>query len=232
MADVYRGGFLARLFGRRDPAARDWSPAPGYVIRTSLCGGVVLGDGEGRKAPLVMILLPVDDPAICDAPPTVGKGVVEHLIVCNGGEQGFLAASAIGRKLGVDRVLAIAADRPVDRGREEAAALPIAELPKKLSCGSLTVGRLGKSVFASWTNGPAVQVGDAVAPEPGFDRSPDYIFGRVDVRGFRDSRQFGKFLGRIQRVVVLSYVPGVVDPDNEARTYSELGKSCSVVSLG
>jgi hypothetical protein len=219
-----------------------WPPSSVIqVMGTSTCGGVILLDGLGRQRPLAMILLPVADPSSCDVPPDIPKGTLQHLVVCNGGDHGFLAASAIGRELGVERVLAVAPDRSVDRiGADEGAvgeptarnpgAPPVVALPSELQCGSLTIKRSGNSVLAVWENGTTALVGDAVASSQTGNTSADFIVGRIDIGAFSGGRQLAAFLHRTQKIIILANVPGI-DPIVEASSYSEMGFASAVVNL-
>jgi tetratricopeptide (TPR) repeat protein len=219
-----------KLVERSDPAGDadgngdelDALPAPpsnkAWVIGTAAWGGVLL---EAGKSQVVLIVLPIIDRAPLAALPTFPPNVIAAVIVCNTGDVGHLAATAIAKAAGVDHVLALDPAKPVDRGEPGTIAVRAFE---KASFGPLKLERSGGNILGTWPNN-TVLVGPTISLAMVGSVKPNHIVGRVFADVTQGSGDLVDALLGLRKVVLVANVP-----DANARPIAEMFATMGVTT--
>jgi tetratricopeptide (TPR) repeat protein len=194
--------------------------APGaWIIGTSAWGGVLLQCGTNE---MMLVLLPIRD---AEPMPPMPAGLIHAIVVCNTGSDGQLAASAVARAAGLDRVYAIDPARPVDRG--SATSVKVEATPAELRRGPLTLSVTEGAVRARWEDGTTALVGDAISLSLAVRYAPHHLLGMI--QGPLDAAQLMELAMAPPRIVLLANLPGS-DANTLATALSQLGIASSIVN--
>ena len=185
--------------------------------------GVVFECGDQA---MMLVLLPTIDPVVVPALP---EGLVKRVIVCNGGDQGHLAATATARAAGLAHVFATHPERPVDRGGGPVTAKPveIRELTT-LEEGPLSVERRGSCVHGTWHDGVTFLAGDAIPMSQLADTAPAYAVGKLVVDAYDAAKLIDAVL-KMKRVLIVANTPGE-DARRLAETLSMIGVTAEILN--
>ncbi len=175
---------------------------------------------------MVLVLLPTIEPVVVPALP---EGLVKRVIVCNGGEDGHLAATATARAAGLAHVFATHPERPVDRGGDPVMAKPVEvrELTT-LKEGPLSIEQRGGSVYGTWHDGVTFLAGDAIPMSLLAELAPVYAVGKLVVDAY-DAAKFLDVVLKMKRVLIVANTPGV-DAGQLAETFSMLGVAAVILN--
>ena len=175
---------------------------------------------------MVLVLLPTIDPVVVPALP---EGLVKRVIVCNGGDQGHLAATATARAAGLAHVFATHPERPVDRAGDPVRAKPVEvrELTT-LKEGPLSVEQRGGCVYGTWHDGVTFLAGDAIPMSQLAEVAPAYAVGKLVVDAY-DAAKFLDVVLKMKRVLIVANTPGV-DAGQLAETFSMLGVTAVILN--
>ena len=180
-----------------EPATRAW------IIGAASWG--VMFECEAQA--VVVLVLPTIDRSVQPEPPP--PGLVKRVIVCNTGDEGYLAATAIARAAGLAQVFAIDPQRPIDRGGEPGDVPPVTvRALTKLEQGSLTLERRGCSVHGTWRDGVTFLAGDAIPMSLVVDVAPAYAVGKFVFDKFDDAKLVAA-MRDLRRVLIVGNVPGL-----------------------
>lgn len=192
---------------------------PHFVLDAS--GAVFVPASPGRW--LLVLLAVADEDALRDAAAdgfrgTLGGGTVEAVVVLNQGEEGWLGASELARRVGVKAadVYALDPDRAIDRrsGPLAGPAMTPKALPPSLALGELSLSRRGALADAlqlDWRTGVAMRrvvIGYRVPFDALLHPPVHYFMGSLAKAALDGEPTRWQTLVLWREVVLLEHLPG------------------------
>jgi len=174
---------------------------------------------------MMLVLLPTIDPVVV---PTLPEGLVKRVIVCNGGDAGYLAATATARAAGLAHVYATHPERAVDRGAPVTAKAVAVRALEAIKEGPLTVKQRGDAVHGTWHDGVTFLAGDAIPMSMLADVAPTYAVGKLVVDQYDAAKLIDSIL-KMKRVLIVANTPGE-DARRLAETLSMIGVSAEILN--
>lgn len=173
---------------------------------------------------MVLVLLPTVEPVTVPALP---EKLVRRVIVCNGGEEGHLAGTAIARAAGLAHVFATHPERPIDRGAPVTAKAVEVRALEAVTEGALVVTRRGAGVHGTWSDGVTFLAGDALPMSLLVETAPSYAVGKLVVDAFDPGKLVDVIL-KIKKVLIVANTPGV-DARALGQMLAQLGISADIL---
>ncbi len=211
-----------------------WANASGprkpWIIGCQATGVVLFEAGEKE---LVIVVLPVADRAVfgeIDKLSLLAKAMrVRRVIVCNAGDDGHLAGTAIARACNLAHAYAIDPERPIDRGGAAGSAKAVeVRALDSLKEGSLYVERRGNAVHGTWRDGATFMCGHPMSFVDLAATKPDHAVGKLVLDGFDGPDVVDVFL-KLKQVIIPANVPGF-DATRLAKVIAQMGINATVVN--
>lgn len=178
----------------------------------------------GPQAMLLVLLPTIEAVEV----PALPEKLVRHVIVCNGGDEGHLAATATARAAGLARVFATHPDRPVDRGAPTAAKAVEVHALEAVTEGPLAVTRRGACVHGTWSDGVTFLAGDAIPMSLLVEAAPSYAVGKLVVDTY-DAAKLVDVLLKLKKLLIVANTPGV-DARSLAQMLAQIGVSTDILN--
>lgn len=232
-------GFFGKLFGGGGgdepagiPAAwvNPTGPRRAWIIGCQSTGAVIFETGEKE---IILVVLPVVDRAvfadIAKLAMLAKDMKVRCVIVCNSGDDGHLAGTAIARACGVGHVYAIDATRPIDRGGATVTEKPVqVRAFTALKEGFLYVERRGTAVYGLWRDGGTFLCGHPMSFADLVASKPHHVVGKLAVDGLGGPGVTDVFMA-LKQVIIPANAPGF-DAMKLAKALSRMGVTSSIVN--
>ena len=238
-------GFFGRLFGGGGGEAKahedeapavlpeSWKvkgPQHPWIIGAHATGGVIF---EAGKNEIFLVVLPVADRAVFGEISKLAQMAkvmkVRAVVVCNAGNEGHLASSAIARACGLTRAYAIDATRPIDRGGDDAPSKPVDVRPfESVLATSLYIERRGTAVRGTWRNGATFLCGHPMSFVDLAASLPDHAVGKVRLDGIAEPGCVDVFL-KLKQLIIPANVPGF-EATRLANALARMGMGAAIVN--